>query len=81
MVSVCGGGKILNSRKKHEFSKIINSLAPRPDPTAQTALDKGAHGAMGGAARQHLPEPTGLWRVPGAHVDAVGGSPGALECT
>ena len=34
MVSVCGGGKILNSRKKHEFSQIINSLAPRPDPTA-----------------------------------------------
>ena len=35
---------------------------------------------MGGAARQHLPEPTGLWRVPGAHADAVGGgSPGALE--
>ena len=30
---------------------------------------------MGGAARQHLPEPTGLWRVPGAHVDAVSTSP------
>ena len=35
--------------------------------------------ADAGRARQHLPEPTGLWRVPGAHLDAVGGSRGALE--
>ena len=32
-----------------------------------------------GRARRHPSGPTGLWRVPGAHVDAVGGSRGALE--
>ena len=32
-----------------------------------------------GRARRYPSGPTGLWRVPGAHVDAVGGSRGALE--
>ena len=32
-----------------------------------------------GRARRHPSGPTGLWRVPGAHVDAVGCSRGALE--
>ena len=33
------------------------------------------HDADAGRARQHLPEPTGLWRVPDAHVVAVRRSP------
>ena len=32
------------------------------------------HDADAERARQNLPEPTGLWRVPGAHVAAMGAS-------
>ena len=35
------------------------------------------HDANAERARQNLPEPTGLWRVPGAHVAAMGASFGA----
>ena len=35
------------------------------------------HDADAERARQNLPEPTGLWRVPGAHVAAMGASFGA----
>ena len=34
------------------------------------------HDADAGRARQHNPEPTGLWQVPGVHVVAVGAPPG-----
>ena len=32
------------------------------------------HDADAERARQNLPDPTGLWRVPGAHVAAIGAS-------
>ena len=32
------------------------------------------HDADAERAKQNLPEPTGLWRVPGAHVAAMGAS-------
>ena len=34
------------------------------------------HDADAGCTRQHPPEPTRPWRVPGVRVDAVGGSHG-----
>ena len=34
------------------------------------------HDAEAERARQHLPEPSGLWRVPGMHAVAMGAPPG-----